>query len=214
MTYEERKKNAVRLIKEDSYPEAFIEFSILYKENPSDEDVRNAITFLFSRIQEGNFDFTPVTAEEFSMRGIAAFYHQAYPESIADLTKAIELDPAYDYAYKSRAFSYLATGRINEGIEDLKKAININPTGEFFDNLAEFYSQTGEIDKALEYYKKAVAASPDDPRLWYNYGVQLGESGNAKEALAKFDKAIELWPQYEDALVNRKFILENYKHLL
>ncbi|WP_300492262.1 tetratricopeptide repeat protein [Flavobacterium sp.] len=93
----------------------------------------------------------------------------------------------------------------------MKRALNIQETGEYYDDLSEIYALIGDIKTVLEFHQKAIETSPNDARLWYNYGVDLIESGNLKEALNKFNKAIELWPQYDDALVNRQYVIEILK---
>ncbi len=211
MNYNDRKKYAEELIKQDNYPDALIEYSTLIRENPKDTQIIERFVFLWTRIQEGNYDFEPDTPEQYTMRGIAKFYNNQAENSIKDFDKALSLDPNYDYALKSRAFSLKFLERLEDSIVDLKRALNIQETGEYYDDLSEIYALIGDIKTALEFHQKAIETSPNDARLWYNYGVDLIESGNLKEALNKFNKAIELWPQYDDALVNRQYVIEILK---
>lgn len=210
----ERKKRAHLLVEQDKYPDALKEYAILLKENPKDSEIIETVLFLFSRILEGNYDFQPDTADEYVMRGISKFYHLEFEDSIDDYNKAINLKPDHDYAIKSKAFSLRSIGRIEEAIELCKQAITINPVGEYFDDLAELYDLIGETNLAFDNYKKAVKASPDEFRLWYNFGVHLMENRRYKEAIDKYEKALILWPQYEDAIVNRNWIYENFKEQL
>ncbi|WP_300492264.1 hypothetical protein [Flavobacterium sp.] len=105
MNYNDRKKYAEELIKQDKYPDALVEYSTLIKENPKDTQIIERFVFLWTRIQEGNYDFEPDTPEQYTMRGIAKFYNNETENSIKDFDKALSLDPNYDYALKSRAFS-------------------------------------------------------------------------------------------------------------
>lgn len=211
MNYNDRKKYAEELIKQDKYPDALVEYSSLIKENPKDTQIVERFVFLWTRIQEGNYDFEPDTPEQYTMRGIAKFYNNEIENSIKDFDKALSLDPNYDYALKSRAFSLKFLGRLEDSITDLKRALSIQETGEYYDDLSDIYALIGDTKTALEFHQKAIETSPNDARLWYNYGVDLAESGNLKEALNKFNKAIELWPQYDDALVNRQHVIEVLK---
>ena len=211
MNYNDRKKHAEELIRQDKYLDALVEYRELFKENPKDTQNIQHFIFLWSRIQQGNYDFEPDTAEQYTMRGIAKFYNNEVENSISDFDKALNLDTNYDYALKLRAFSLKILGRMEEAIIDLNKAIRIQPTGEYYDDLSEIYNLMGNKKTALDFDQKAIEVSPNDARLWYNYGIDLAESGNLKEALEKLNKAIELWPEYDDAIKNRQWIIDTLK---
>lgn len=211
MKYIERKELAQKLVNEDKYIEAIREYALLYKEDPKDIENIEAFRFLFSRIIEGNYDFKPETAEEFTMRGTSRFYMGEIENSILDYNEALRLDSSYHYALKSRAFSLKYLDRIDEAVKDLNQAISIFPTGEYYDDLAELYLILNRTDEALNYNQKAVEISPSETRLWYNYGINLAENGKLKLAIEMFDKAIELWPEYDDAIVNRNCVINHLK---
>jgi tetratricopeptide (TPR) repeat protein len=207
MKYIDRQKYAEELIRQDRYPDALVEYITLFAENPNDLKNIERFTFLFERINDGNYDFDPDTSEQYAMRGTAKFYKKEYGSSILDCDKALSLDSCYHYALRLRALNRKFLGHMEEAIIDLKKAIDIEPTGEYYDDLAEIYQLMGKNNISLKYYQLAIETSPDNPRFWYNYGVELVEDNNIKEALIKFNKAIELWPEYEDAIVNRQYLL-------
>ena len=212
MNYNERKQYAEKLIREDKYPDALVEYSVLFKENPEDPENMERFLFLFKRIQDGNYDFEPETSEQFIMRGIAKFYNQELNGSVEDYGKALSLDSNNHYALKSRAFSFKFLGKMEEAISDLKRAVEIKQTGEYYDDLSEVYQLIGDYKSAFTYHEKAIQISPDNPRLWYNYGVDLMNTNDLKGALEKYDKAIELWPKYEDAIVNKQYVLKLLKN--
>jgi tetratricopeptide (TPR) repeat protein len=208
--YEERRKKAEELIRQDNYMQAMEEFLLLFKESPSDVDIIERVAFLYSRIHQGNLDFVPETAEQFVMRGIAMFHECQYQESVHDYTEAIKINPKYDFAYKSRAYTLWFLNKRDEAVSDIWRAIEINPIGEYYDDLGGFYAWAGDRANALIYHRKATEVAPDSERLWYNYGVELMEDGQYKEALKMYNKAIELWPLYDDALHNRKHLIDNH----
>ncbi len=207
MTYSQRKKHAEALVAQDNYPDAKKEYELLFKENPKDEDNIRMMRFLFHRIQEGNYSFLPETPAQFAMRGVSRFYRMEFKEALEDLTTALKNQPRNDDALQIRAHTYKLLERYEEAIIDLKTAIDINPKGEYYDLLAEVYSDMNDIDTALPLYKKATEASPDDPRIWYNYGFELAESGQVEEGLRMLDKALEVFPGYENAVAYKRLLL-------
>src|SRR6185312_15727107 len=206
MTREEKIKEAEELVKKDNYQEALAKYATIWKEAPEDTELLRKMMFLYSRIHEGNLDFKPSTSETYMFRGISRFWERQYGESITDYNEAIKLDPKNHYAYKSRAFSKFCLKQIEEAFEDIRQAIAINPLGDYIDNLAQFYSDTGDKVNALKYYQMAVEAEPNNSRLWYNYGVELMDNKEYEKAYELFNKAIQLWPQYPDALANKKYL--------
>ncbi|NQY09734.1 MAG: hypothetical protein HRT71_09505 [Flavobacteriales bacterium] len=150
--------------------------------------------------------------EQFRMRGLARFHNKEFENSILDYNRALKLDPSLHYVLKSRAFSLLFLRRMDEAILDLKKAVEIKPTGDYYDNLSEFYELKGDSENAFYYHEKAIEQSPIEARLWYNYAVYLVKYGRNEEALEKYDKAISLWPMYPDAISNREILIESMKN--
>ncbi len=211
MNFEEKKQEGLRYIKEDNYKEALEIFSLLFYENPKDLELLEITQFLFQRITEGNYDFQPKKAEEYIYRGVARFYKGKLSESIEDFDIAISLNNKLDYAYKCKAFSLMWLEKHQESIEELEKAISINPHGEYYDDIAENYSRMGLDNKAIEFHEKAIHKSPDDARLWYNYGTHLGKMNMIAKAVTKLQKAVELYPNYDDAIYNLNYYSKKLK---
>ncbi len=205
MTTEERIKEGLRLIKEDNYLKAFDVFCKLFYDFPKEEIFKQTCLSLLDKIVEGNYDFEPETAEQFHFRGVSKFYKHELQASILDFDKAIKMNPKLDYAIKCKAFSLTHLGEYELAIACLNEAIKLKPAGEYFDDLAENYSKIGDNEKTLFYHEKATQHSPNDERLWYNYGTHLGKMGQTKKAIEMFDKAIKIYPQYEDAIHNRAY---------
>ena len=83
--------------------------------------------------------------------GGAYFKKGQYDQAIADYTKAIELDPKYAEAYKSRGFVYTSKGQHDQAIADCSKAIELDPkyVGAYKNRGYAYYSKE-KYDKAWE----------------------------------------------------------------
>src|ERR1700680_5040089 len=55
-------------------------------------------------------------------------------------------------------------------------------------------------DEALEAAKSRLQATPGDYRLWTLEGIAFSLKGDAKDAVAAFDKALRISPDYTPAL--------------
>jgi len=211
MSEEEKVHLGLKLVDDDDYLKALNVFSELVYEFPSNPDYMSTCLFLLDRIVEANHDFEPETAEQYHFRGLSKFYKEEYHESIADFDRAIKLKPRMDYALKCKAFSLMYLGECRLAIECLLNAVKLNPAGEYFDDLAENYFRLDEKETALLYHEKAIQYSPNNERLWHNYGAHLGKMGQYEKAIEMFDKAIVINPNYDDAIGKRIYCIERKK---
>ena len=60
-------------------------------------------------------------------RGTSYVNSENYPSAIADLTRAIALDPSYVNAYFNRGFSYIRTNSPDRAIVDYSQVIRLDP---------------------------------------------------------------------------------------
>jgi tetratricopeptide (TPR) repeat protein len=68
--------------------------------------------------------------------------------------------------------------------------------------------QQQEWEKALNGFQDVVRTGPKHVQSYGNMGICLMYLGRKQEALAAFDKALELDPHYAPALINRKKAME------
>lgn len=68
--------------------------------------------------------------------------------------------------------------------------------------LISFYLKTNQNDKALDYLNKAIESDQSNPSYYYARGVLNDNSKNFDDALADYNKCLELDPEYFNALYN------------
>lgn len=78
-----------------------------------------------------------------------------------------------------------------------------------------FWSQLGhwchvlkQRETAIKYYELALAHAPDDTQLLGSIGFELMQAGRNREALARFDRAVELKPGWAEVQFGRGFLLQ------
>jgi len=84
----------------------------------------------------------------------------------------------------------------------------VQPT--VFDLLEEASSRasTGDLLGAVESYGKAIDADGSSASAWYGMGVMQAKRGNTADAVAAFDKALELNPDHAPTNANLAVLLE------
>jgi len=108
-------------------------------------------------------------AQEKFEEGMADFVSQHYGRSIDLLSQAIELDPRFTLALKSRGAAYLKLDRFQEAIADINAVIKIAP-----DNARAFHmrglahDKAGDYDKALVDLNQALELNSDYGTAYYS----------------------------------------------
>src|SRR4051794_13849285 len=68
-------------------------------------------------------------------------------------------------------------GRGRTGIELVRRAIDLNPTAQFYSNLGVMLAAQGDVEPALDAFRKAIAVQPNLPDAHNNMGNLLRTSG-------------------------------------
>ena len=137
------------------------------------------------------------------------------------LRQMIELNPTEpsNYTYLSRI--YEDSGDYAQAEQLLVTARDRRPTdGGVYVTLAAFYQRQGDFDKAMEALKSRADREPDNPEAYYTIATYYWEKayrdfttpeedkmGYVMSGLEAVDRAIELNPNYADALVYKGLLL-------
>jgi tetratricopeptide (TPR) repeat protein len=112
------------------------------------------------------------------------------------LRAAIERDPKGVDAYRSLGRMLLSSGRRDEAIPILEKAIALNPDAQTRAILA---AARGHIDEAIALYRQVNPKSADTHN---DLAAMLARTGHDQEALAEYNEALRLDPHQYDVLMN------------
>ena len=100
---------------------------------------------------------------------LGAYYRneKKLPEAVAELEKALAIDPRFGYAQNLLAYSYAELGDKDKALKtfDLYAAAHpgeANP----LDSMGDLYFLTGEYDEARAKYQQALAIKPDFSSIW------------------------------------------------
>lgn len=99
--------------------------------------------------------------------------------------------------------SVKAIEKYNEAIELLKEGRENFPTnGDILLYLSNAYINANKLDVAMDTFKEGVQQEPDNKYYRYNYGVLLLEAQDYEGAEEQFVKAIDIDPEYSNAVYN------------
>lgn len=98
---------------------------------------------------------------------------------------------------------YIERGDTDKAKALIKTARAENPDDVFLMRAdADMSYKMGDNARYNELMEKIVASDPENPELYFNLGISNDQLGNKEKALEYYNKALELRPDYEAALIN------------
>ncbi|MFB3853373.1 MAG: tetratricopeptide repeat protein [Vicinamibacterales bacterium] len=177
-----------------------------------------------------NYKLAAEKEQDPKMRKLALeFLVAAYgPDKLADpgqaepiILKMIELDPSDAANYFALAKMYEDNGLYDQAEEVLLKAKSVRPRDpDVYGQLAGFYNRLGEFEKTMEAFQSRVEIQPDNPENYYTLATYYWDKAfrdtklknpekmdYVTKGLQSVDKAINLKPDYAEALVYKNLLL-------
>ena len=124
--------------------------------------------------------------------GTARLLSGALEEAVSLFTRSLELHPTAE-AYTFRGWAYSFAGRLDEAIEECRKAIATDPTfGNPYNDIGCYLMGQGKLEEAVSWFEQAKKAPRYEPRHfpYLNLGRLRADQGELAEALAEFEGAL------------------------
>lgn len=143
------------------------------------------------------------SAEARLLLGMARLEALEYPVAIADLQKAVELNPHLPDVYSYLGQAQMASGDMTAARAAFEKELQQNPN-DFESNLrlAVLLKQDGDYDRARELLARALRMRPGDLRALYQVGSVDLAAGDTDRACATLEKVVKQAPQFLEAHVS------------
>lgn len=123
-------------------------------------------------------------------------------EAVTLFTRSLELRPTAE-AYTFRGWAYSFSGRLEEAIEECRKAIATDPTfGNPYNDIGCYLMEQGKLNEAISWLERAKSALRYEPRHfpYLNLGRLRVAQGEFAEAILEFQGALEQSPDDPVAL--------------
>lgn len=144
----------------------------------------------------------------FSMyTAIAANSAQLYDEAIKYYSKTIEINPKNPSLYQELGRIYLIKSDTAAALKVIEAGRTAHPEymGLVYDEL-NIYLNKGEASKQIAKIENAIAKDPKNKTLLFVAGVAYSAAKQIDKAEASYKKALELDPNYADAIYNLAII--------
>ncbi|WP_114814234.1 tetratricopeptide repeat protein [Paraburkholderia kururiensis] len=141
---------------------------------------------------------------------VALQQNGAYAEAEALYRDILAQRPKHFDAMQLLGALLLQSGRLDEGIALLKKAVSINGMqAPLHSNLAYAYNAQRRFSEGLASANRALALQPDFVDALNNRGNALAGLDRPADALASFERALALQPGFAQAWNNRACVLRD-----
>lgn len=151
---------------------------------------------------------------ELNMRRKALIYRsfckkelKNFDGSIADMNRAIVLDPGDLASYIDRGSTYLEMGELQKAREDFLFIIehdkkSVQAKGAYY-YLAMTAVNESKISEGIEYLTKALEIDPGSVKLLFTRGYYFGLAMQSEKAIQDYDEIVKLDPSIREVYANR-----------
>ena len=103
-------------------------------------------------------------------KGIVYYEKAKYNVAIEEISKTIQINPEYAYAYNKRGIAKYLKRDYNDAIKDYNKAIELNPDLTIvYYNRALAYDESGQKSEALEQYRLFLLKVKPQDKYYMQY---------------------------------------------
>jgi len=127
------------------------------------------------------------------LKGYRLHRQKSYNEALAELNKALEIDPRNAEAYYWRGQTLVNLGRLEQGEGDFKAAVKHKPDyAEAYDHLGWLASKQGRVEEGIAYLTRSVELRPENAWAFYNRSRLFFSKGDVASAMKDAEKACSL----------------------
>ncbi|GHT11829.1 hypothetical protein AGMMS4956_05470 [Bacteroidia bacterium] len=177
---------------------------------------RASIYFATNRLKRSLADYTkcieltPDYPDAYNDRASVYRQQEKYDLAIVDYTKAIALNDSCDFYYTNRGGTYRLQKEYDKALEDYNKALSFGAKDKamILNNKGLAEQENGYPNNALQSFLEAQTADSAYYYAYNNAGNLYYLQKNYTEALAQYNKAIELKASFGTAYLNRGMVKE------
>jgi len=130
----------------------------------------------------------PESIALFSLKGAVSYDQGNYAASIADYSRALEIDKAYIPAYRARGMAYLKAGRFRDAVNDFNRVLKDDPADfRLYQLRSEAYAGLRSWDPAIKDMLVVLKYFGEDQDILYRCGELYYQAGDYINALKYFN---------------------------
>ncbi len=130
-------------------------------------------------------------------------------QAVQNFSRAIELNPKYEYAYFMRAVAHEQLQEFQQSLDDYNKLIAFKPNlfGVYYNRAALKMEKLNDYSGALADFNQALVLNPESADTYYGRAIlKSGKLDDYAGALNDFNQSIILNPEFPEAYYSRALL--------
>jgi protein O-GlcNAc transferase len=130
-----------------------------------------------------------------SFVGLGRFYYQnqRYGEGVSSFIRAAWIDPLSSEAYRKLGEGYSKIQDYSKAVQTYGRALQLEDSSvQVLTGIGSAFFSLQATDSALFYFRQAALRDSSEPLVHFNLGVALSRKGKLKDAIAEFQKALQM----------------------
>lgn len=157
-----------------------------------------------TRYVEETAELYPNSAESWSRLASLAIEGKDPNKTMNLMVKAVQLEPRHSGNLYNLGWLFDQLGDVPRAIDLYERAIQASPLSfEAMNNLALIYEQTGRPERAFDLLARAIRVDPEIEVGYFNLGNHYVRQRDWKQALASYDRVLQINPGYAPASVEK-----------
>jgi TolB-like protein/DNA-binding winged helix-turn-helix (wHTH) protein/Flp pilus assembly protein TadD len=147
------------------------------------------------------------------VKGLVYREREEYVKALVEAEKAIGYDPNYANAHVLLATLLYYAGRPQEGLDRIKKAIQLNPHHpyNYAFHLGQAYYILGRYAEAIDAFNQGIASNPASERLHVWLAAAYAQAGQSDEAEWEMDQVLTINPEFSLKRMQQAFPFKEAK---
>ena len=172
----------------------------IYSDCNQSENIERSISGCTTIIERGSRESVSVRAKAHFDRGNAYGRQGKNDRSIADYTKAIELDPKNAKAHLNRGTAYASKGQFDHAMADYNESIALNSSssGAYLSRGTAFFLKA-KFDYAIADFDEAIELDPNNALAYNGRGYAYYKKGQRDHAISDARRALAIVPGFRPA---------------
>jgi tetratricopeptide (TPR) repeat protein len=154
----------------------------------------------------------PGSADAWSYLGVVYGIYLKQPDkAVAPMERSLQLNPNQAPGWHALGITYIQLKRNADAVGAISKAIKLNPNQPtYYNNLAAAYAEMARWQDAFNTLndEKDLADKLNSPTVWYNLGNGYARLEQAAAAVAAYQQAVKLNPNWAQAWTNLGTMLQ------